>query len=49
MFIPRRVIDNSDVKLSDFLNQVMTASQSTDLDIATAFFNIKAYELVKRD
>lgn len=49
MFIPRRVIDNSDVKLSDFLNQVMTASQSTDLDIATAFFNIKAYELVQKE
>lgn len=49
MFIPKRVIDNSDVKLSDFLNQVMDASQSTDLDIATAFFNIKAYELVQKE
>lgn len=49
MFIPKRVIDNSDIKLSDFLNKVMTASQSTDLDIATAFFNIKAYELVQKE
>ena len=49
MFIPKRVIDNSDVKLSDFLSQVMTASQSTNLDIATAFFNIKAYELVQKE
>ncbi len=49
MFIPKKVIDNSDVKLSDFLNKVMTASQSTNLDIATAFFNIKAYELVQKE
>lgn len=49
MFIPKRVIDNSDVKLSDFLSQVMTVSQSTNLDIATAFFNIKAYELVQKE
>lgn len=49
MLIPKRVIDNSQIKLSEFLSEIMAASQSGGLDIATAFFNIKAYELVQRD
>ena len=49
MLIPKRVIDNSQVKLSDFLSQVLAATQSPNLDIATAFFNIKAYELVQEE
>jgi len=47
MLIPKKVIDNSLVKLSDFLSEVLTASPSPNLDIATAFFNLKAYELVQ--
>ncbi len=49
MLIPKKVIDNSQVKLSDFLSQVLHSSQSPNLDIATAFFNIKAYELVQEE
>ncbi len=45
--IPKKIIDNSDVKLSDFLNSILKEIPETQLDIATAFFNIQAYALVK--
>lgn len=48
MQIPKEIIDNSDGnKLESFLNEVLTATPNTNLDIATAFFDIKAYGMVK--
>ena len=45
--IPKKIIDNSDVKLADFLNSILKEIPETQLDIATAFFNIQAYAFVK--
>ncbi len=45
--IPKKIIDNSDVKLSTFLNDVLKEVPNTRFDIATAFFNIQAYSLIK--
>jgi len=45
--IPKKIIDNSDVELSAFLNDVLKEIPNTQFDIATAFFNIQAYALVK--
>lgn len=45
--IPKKIIDNSDVKLSTFLNDVLREIPNTQFDIATAFFNIQAYSFVK--
>ncbi|MBE0427607.1 MAG: DEAD/DEAH box helicase family protein [Nitrospirae bacterium] len=45
--IPKKIIDNSDVKLSAFLNDVLKEIPNTHFDIATAFFNIQAYALIK--
>ncbi len=44
---PKKIIDNSDVKLSAFLNDVLKEIPNTQFDIATAFFNIQAYALIK--
>ncbi|MGQ3685222.1 MAG: helicase-related protein [Candidatus Loosdrechtia sp.] len=45
--IPKKIIDNSDVKLSTFLNNVLKEIPHTKFDIATAFFNIQAYAFIK--
>ena len=45
--IPKKIIDNSDVKLSTFLNDVLKEIPNTSFDIATAFFNIQAYAFIK--
>ncbi len=45
--IPKKIIDNSDVKLSTFLNDVLKEIPNTKFDIATAFFNIQAYAFIK--
>src|SRR4030043_1510045 len=45
--IPKKIIDNSDVKLSAFLNDVLKEIPNTNFDIATAFFNLQAYAYVK--
>jgi superfamily II DNA or RNA helicase len=45
--IPKKIIDNDDIKLSVFLNSVLEEIPETRLDIATAFFDIQAYELIK--
>jgi len=45
--IPKKIIDNSDVTLSSFLNSVLTEIPNTNFDIATAFFNLQAYAYVK--
>ena len=47
--IPKKIIDNSDVKLSTFLNSILEEIPNTQFDIATAFFNIKAYSLIKNN
>lgn len=48
MPIPKQIIDNSEGnKLVDFLNNVLKDNPKTNFDIATAFFNIQAYEMVK--
>lgn len=47
--IPKKIIDNSDVKLSAFLNDVLREIPNTQLDIATAFFKIQAYALIKEN
>lgn len=45
---PKEIIDNSaDNKLVDFLNEALTEYPESNFDIATAFFNIQAYEMVK--
>ncbi len=45
--IPKKIIDNSDVKLSAFINSVLQEIPGTQFDIATAFFNIQAYAFIK--
>lgn len=48
MPIPKQIIDNSEGnKLVSFLNGVLKDTPNTNFDIATAFFNIQAYEMVK--
>jgi len=49
MYIPKKVIDNSKMTLANFLSEVLKSSKDPNLDIATAFFNIKAYELIKEE
>lgn len=44
---PKKIIDNSDVKLSAFLKSVLEEIPNTQFDIATAFFNIQAYSFIK--
>ncbi len=45
--IPKKIIDNSDIKLSTFLNDVLKEVPNTQFDIATAFFSIQAYAFIK--
>lgn len=45
--IPKKIIDNSDITLSAFLNSVLIEVPNTKFDIATAFFNLQAYAYVK--
>lgn len=48
MPIPKEIIDNSEGnKLVTFLNNMLKEYPDTNLDIATAFFNIQAYAMVK--
>lgn len=47
MTIPPQIIDNERIKLVDFLVNLLKDNPNTNLDIATAFFNIKAFEMVK--
>lgn len=52
MTIIKEIIDNSENnKLSDYLNNVLQAykGKNSHLDIATAFFKIEAYELIKEN
>ncbi|MEN6554190.1 MAG: helicase-related protein [Methanobacterium sp.] len=48
MFLGEPIIDNSEGnKLSNFLNLALKESQGTRFDIATAFFNIQAFAMIK--
>jgi len=48
MLIPHKIIDNSEgKKLVVFLKQILKATPDSKLDIATAFFNIQAYAMIK--
>lgn len=47
--IPKKIIDNTDVKLYEFLNEVLKEPTTTQFDIATAFFNIQAYAYVNEN
>ncbi|GFP38001.1 hypothetical protein HKBW3S44_01681, partial [Candidatus Hakubella thermalkaliphila] len=47
MLIPKKIIDNSDTTLKDFLNEVLAVQPGTRLDITTAFFSLQAYAMVK--
>jgi len=48
MIIPPKIIDNSEGnKLASFLNDVLEATPDTKLDIASAFFDVQAYSMVK--
>ncbi|MDI6793567.1 MAG: hypothetical protein QME81_12005 [bacterium] len=49
MFIPKKIIDNSEITLANFLNDVLTAQPDGRFDIATAFFNLDAYVMVKEN
>lgn len=49
MLIPKKIIDNSDITLANFLNEVLTVQPEGQLDIATAFFNLDAYAMVKEN
>jgi len=47
MPIPKEIIDNSaGNKLVSFLNEALRDNQSRDFDVATAFFDIKAFSLL---
>src|SRR3989344_3209436 len=48
MPIPKEIIDNSEGnKLISFLNNTLKENPKTKFDIATAFFNIEAFAMIK--
>jgi superfamily II DNA or RNA helicase len=48
MPIPKEIIDNSEGnKLVSFLNNILKEKPKTKFDIATAFFNIQAFAMIK--
>jgi superfamily II DNA or RNA helicase/sulfur relay (sulfurtransferase) DsrC/TusE family protein len=47
MPIPKQIIDNSNVTLAQYLNEVLKECPNAQLDIATAFFQIQAYSMLK--
>lgn len=48
MPIPKEIIDNSEGnKLVSFLNSVLKENPKTSFDVATAFFNVEAFAMVK--
>ena len=47
MLIDESIVDNNNIKLSVFLNKVLHLDPKTNLDIATAFFNVEGFALVK--
>lgn len=49
MPIPKQIIDNSDVTLARYLNEILQDCPDTQLDIATAFFQIQAYSMLRKN
>ena len=47
MTIPPQIIDNDKSRLVDFIVTILKDNPNTNLDIATAFFNITAFEMIK--
>ncbi len=48
MPIPKEIIDNSEGnKLVSFLNDMLKENPETNFDVATAFFNIQAFAMIK--
>jgi phosphatidylserine/phosphatidylglycerophosphate/cardiolipin synthase-like enzyme len=47
MPIPKQIIDNSNITLAQYLNEVLKECPNAQLDIATAFFQIQAYSMLK--
>ncbi len=48
MIMPKEIIDNSDGnKLITFLNNALKDNPNTNLDIATAFFNVRGFAMIK--
>ena len=41
------VIDNQDVKLANVLNQLLASYIGRSLDVASAFFSVKGFELLR--
>ena len=41
------VIDNLTFKLADVLNELLAGQQQPQLDIATAYFSVRGFELVR--
>jgi len=50
MLVPREIIDNSeDNKLSTFLKEKLKDPKDANFDVATAFFNIGAYAILRKE
>ena len=47
MNIPQKIIDNREITLADFIKNVLITGNEKQLDIATAFFNVGAFGMVK--
>ena len=48
MPLQKEIIDNSEGnKLITFLNQILKENPKTNLDVATAFFNVQAFAMIK--
>lgn len=48
MSIPKEIIDNGEGnKLVSFLNSILKENPKTNFDVATAFFNVKAFAMLK--
>jgi len=49
MIIDENIIDNSNTRLSVFLNKILKLEPNTNFDIASAFFNVEGFALVKEN
>jgi len=47
MNIPQKIIDNRNITLADFIKEVLITGNEKQLDIATAFFNVGAFSMIK--
>ena len=49
MIIDENIIDNSKTKLSVFLNKILELEPNANLDVASAFFKVEGFSLVKEN